>query len=63
MIAHHMSCSNHFANDIRPLPHIAADHKKRGLHSVLRENLQHLQRIRIVGAIVKGQRQLLRLVP
>src|SRR5689334_9273144 len=46
--------------NVRPLANIAANHKKRGMNVVLRENFEEIEGVRIVRPIVKGERNLLR---
>src|SRR5438045_4035839 len=41
--------------DIRPLTHISTDKKKRGGNTVLAKNIQQIQRMGIIRAIVEGQ--------
>src|SRR6266853_499525 len=43
---------------IGALPHVASDHEERRAHVVLREYIQQRQRMRIVWAVVEGQRNL-----
>ena len=50
----------HLARDVRPLLHKASDQEKRSADIVPCQNLQQAQRVRIVGAVIVGQRELLR---
>ena len=60
VVPDHMSGLHQFANDVRPLLHIASDQKKRGVNIVPGQNVQQAQGVRIVGPIIVGERQLLR---
>ena len=58
MIAHNVASLNNFAGDVRTLLHIAPDQKKSCLHAMPGENFQQSQSVRIIGAVVVGQRNL-----
>ena len=60
LYADHVARLNDLANDFGPLPHVAADQKKSRVNSVLREHLQQAQRVRVVRAVVIGERELAR---
>ena len=49
----------HSSHNFRMLGRIFAHHKKSGVHLLFGQNLQQLLRIGWIGAIVKGQRDLL----
>ena len=48
-----------FAHDVRTHLDVASDHEKRGVDVVFCKNFQKPQRMRIVGAIIVGKRDLL----
>ena len=58
VVADNVAGLDDFAGDFRTLPHIASNQKKSRVHVVLGENFQQAQRVRIVGAVVVGQRDL-----
>ena len=49
-----------FADDFRTLLDVASDQKKSCVHVVLGEDFQQAQGVRIVGAVVVGERDLAR---
>ncbi len=58
VVANLMSGGQYGAGNFRALPHIFADQKKRRFGIVLGQNVKQMQRVRIIGPIVKGQRDL-----
>ena len=60
VIADYMASLCNVGGNIRSLPDITSDHEKRCMYVVLLEHLKQAQRVRIVGAVVEGQRNLLR---
>ncbi len=58
MISHHVPGFHKIAHDVGALLHIPANEEKRGPHILPRQNLHQSQRIRIVGAVVVGERDL-----
>src|SRR6266446_7845310 len=59
VIADYVSCLLYRARNIGPLLHIAADHEERRPHTVLRQNIEQLQRVRIIWPVIVGQGDLL----
>src|SRR6266478_7756730 len=59
VIADYVSCLRYHARNIRALLHVAADHEERCPHTVIRQNIEQLQRVRIIWAVVVGQGDLL----
>jgi hypothetical protein len=59
VIADRMASLGDRACDVRPLFHVATDQKKRSVDAVLSQGLQQVKGVGIVGAVVKGKRQLL----
>ena len=59
VIAHDVSRFDDFAGNIGPLLHVASDQKKSRANVVLRQDFQQAQRVRIVGPVVIGERELL----
>lgn len=57
VIADGMSSLDNAANDVRPLLHVFSDQEERCLRAMLREHIEQLAGVRIVGPIVIGQRQ------
>jgi len=58
VIADDVSGLRHRERYIGTLPHVASDHEERRAHVMLRQHFEQLQCMRIVWAIVKGQRDL-----
>jgi len=59
VIADSMTRPHQLAHDVRPLSYETANDKKRRPHIMLGQNVQQTQRVRIIGAIVVCERQLL----
>src|SRR5271167_957752 len=60
VVAYDMASIYDLARDLGTLLHIASDEEKSRVHIVLREDFQQAQRVWIVGAVVVGERELLR---
>jgi hypothetical protein len=60
VIADDMSGFDDFAGEVGTLLDVASNQEKCGMHAVLSEDLQQPQRVRIVGAVVVGEGELLR---
>src|SRR5579863_5361798 len=60
VIADGVASRSDLACDIRPFFHVAADQEECGKYLVLGQDLQDAQGVRIVGAVVVGQRKSLR---
>src|SRR5205823_6448744 len=60
VIANDMPAFRDFCHDIRPLANVAPNKKKRRADIMLREDIEQLERMRIVWAIIKGERNLFR---
>jgi len=58
MIADGVPGSHQLAHEVRPPIHVPPDEKKCCAHVVPGKNVQHMQSVRVVGAIVVSQRQL-----
>src|SRR5437667_7527450 len=59
VIANNVAALLHLQCDVGPLPNVASDHEKSRMNVVLRENIEQMQRVRIVWSVVKSQRNLL----
>src|SRR6266404_4195077 len=59
VIANDMSGLRHRTRNIGTLLHVAADHEERRPHTMLRQNIEQLQRVRIIWPVVVGQGDLL----
>ena len=60
VVADDVAGVDNFAGDFRTLLHVASDQKKSRVHAVFGEDFEQAQRVRIVGAVVVGQRDLTR---
>ena len=60
MVSDHVSGFHQFANDVRPLLHVAADQEKCGVNIVPGQDFQQAQGVRIVGPVIVSERQLFR---
>jgi hypothetical protein len=60
MVPNHVAAFRDLRRDFRPLAHIASDEEKRCENVVLRQNIEQIERVRIIWPIVKGERNLLR---
>src|ERR1043165_401183 len=58
VVSDFMPGGQHGASNFRPLAHVTSDQKERGLGIVFGQNVEQMHRMRIIGAIVKGQRHL-----
>ena len=59
VVPDHMALLRDFAHDVRSLPHIASNQKERRANVVPGQNIEQMQRVWIVGAVIEGQRDLL----
>src|SRR6266403_5617597 len=59
VIADYVSCLRYRARNIRALLHVAADHEERRPRTMLCQNIEQLQRVRIIWPVVVGQGDLL----
>lgn len=60
MVADYVSTLRNLGNDIRALANITADQKKRALSIMPPENIEQVERVRVIRPVVEGQRDLLR---
>ena len=58
VVSDYMSPLDNFAYDIGPLARIPANHEETRVHIVLAENIQQMQRVGIVWAIIESERDL-----
>jgi len=63
VVPNHVSQVDELAHNIAPLGDVAADEKERSLDAVSGKNLQEAERVRVVGTIIVGERQLARTTP
>jgi len=59
VIANDMSRLRYRARNIGKQLHVAADHEERRPHTMLRQHIEQLQRVRIVRPVIVGQGDLL----
>jgi hypothetical protein len=59
VIANHVSGFDQFTDQVRPLLNIAPNSKKSCAHIVLRKYVKQAQGVRIVGAVIESERDLL----
>ena len=59
MIAHDVSRADDFATNVGPLLHIAPNQEESRTNLMLSQDLQKTQRMRIVGPVIIGERDLL----
>jgi len=59
VVANYMPPLCNLGDNIRALANIAPDQKKCGMNVMLRQNVEQIQSMRIVGAVVEGQSNLL----
>jgi hypothetical protein len=58
VISDYVAASSNLSRDIGPLLHVFADLKERCMNVVLRKNVQQMESVRVVRAIVEGERKL-----
>src|SRR5258708_30637446 len=59
VVSDNMSSLHQFANDVRPLLHVAPDQKKRGVKIVAGQHVQQALGMGVVGSVIVRKRQLL----
>jgi hypothetical protein len=60
MVPDQVAAFSDLCRNFRPLAHVPSDKKKRCENVVLSQNIEQIQRVRIIWPIVKGERDLLR---
>ena len=60
VIANYVPGVRDFPRDIGPLAHVATNHEERRMDLMLREHFEQFQRVRIIRAVIVGERKLLR---
>ena len=59
VVADDVAGLDNFADDFRMLPHVVSDQKESGVDAVPREDFQQTQRVRVVGAVIIGEGDLM----
>src|SRR5690242_17223141 len=60
VIGDYVSALLHFQCNVGPLANVAPDHEKRCLNVMLRQQVEQVQRMRIIGSVIECERHLLR---